>query len=117
MLRTALDKLSDRSPRFASFRTWFARRRRRVKIGFVIVMHMLGALSSVQAVMSTRTPQGAIAWAISLNTFPYLAVPAYWVFGQSHFDGYEFLRQREMLTDQSLENETILRSSGRGHAL
>lgn len=77
-------------------------------------MHVLGALSSVQAVMSTRTPQGAIAWAISLNAFPYLAVPAYWVFGQSHFDGYEILRQREMLADHSLENETIrtLREQG-----
>ena len=45
----------------------------------VIVFHALGLLSSINAVMSARTPQGAIAWAVSLNTFPYVAVPAYWV--------------------------------------
>lgn len=44
-----------------------------------IAFHFLGLLSSIHAVMSTRTPQGAIAWAASLNTFPYIAVPAYWV--------------------------------------
>ena len=114
MLRKALDRLSDRSPRFAAFRAWVDRRRRRLVAVFVVVMHAFGALSSVQAVMSTRTPQGAIAWAVSLNTLPYVAVPAYWVFGQSRFDGYELLRQREMLADQSLENDTIrvLREEG-----
>jgi cardiolipin synthase len=109
MFQKPLDRLSDRFPRFGTFRNWFAERRRRIMAAFVIVMHVLGALSSVQAVMSTRTPQGATAWAISLNTIPYVAVPAYWVFGQSHFDGYEFVRNREMLADHSLENETIHR--------
>jgi hypothetical protein len=36
--------------------------------------------------MTTRTAQGAIAWAVSLNTFPYLAVPAHWVFGRRNFE-------------------------------
>jgi cardiolipin synthase len=114
MFQKSLQRLSDRSPRFAAVRAWWHRRRRRIKITFAIVMHLLGAISSVQAVMSTRTPQGAIAWAISLNTFPYVAVPAYWVFGQSHFDGYEILRQSEMLSDRSLENQAIrtLREQG-----
>jgi cardiolipin synthase len=38
--------------------------------------------------MSTRTSQGTIAWVVSLNTFPYLAVPAYWILGRSRFKGY-----------------------------
>jgi cardiolipin synthase len=59
----------------------------------VIVFHVLGLISSIHAVMSTRTPQGAIAWAVSLNTFPYLAVPAYWVLGRSRFQGYVTARQ------------------------
>ena len=42
----------------------------------VVVFHTLGFISSIHAVMSTRTSQGAIAWAVSLITFPYLAVPA-----------------------------------------
>lgn len=59
----------------------------------VIVFHVLGFISSIHAVMSTRTSQGAIAWAVSLNTFPYIAVPAYWVFGRSSFRGYVTARQ------------------------
>lgn len=69
--------------------------RRRIIIAFILMMHVVGALTSVQAVMSTRTSQGAIAWAVSLNTFPYVAVPAYWGLGQSKFDGYELLRRSE----------------------
>ena len=38
--------------------------------------------------MATRTSQGAIAWCLSLVTFPYIAVPAYWVLGRSKFQGY-----------------------------
>ena len=41
------------------------------------VAHLLGFVSSIHAVMGTRTSQGAIAWAVSLNAFPYLSVPAY----------------------------------------
>ena len=74
----------------------------------MLTMHLLGAFSSVQAVMSTRTPQGAIAWVVSLNTFPYVAVPAYWIFGQSHFDGYEIERHRDFLRESDSENEIMI---------
>jgi cardiolipin synthase len=57
------------------------------------VAHVLGFVSSIDAIMSTRTSQGAIAWAVCLNTFPYLAVPAYWVLGRSRFQGYVTARQ------------------------
>ena len=53
-----------------------------------LVAHMIGLVSSLYAVMNTRTTQGAIAWAISLNTMPYIAVPAYWFLGRSRFQGY-----------------------------
>jgi cardiolipin synthase len=46
--------------------------------------------------MSTRTAPGAIAWIVSLNTFPYVAVPAYWVFGRSHFQDYVSLRREKV---------------------
>jgi len=52
--------------------------------GIAIVAHLLGFMSLIMAIMTTRTPQDSIAWAISLNTFPYIAVPAYWVFGRNH---------------------------------
>ena len=56
-------------------------------------IHLLGLVSSLHALMATRTSQGAIAWVVSLNTFPYLAVPAYWVLGRSKFKGYVSARQ------------------------
>jgi len=62
----------------------------------VIVFQILGVISSIHAIMSTRTSQGAIAWAVSLNTMPYLAVPAYWVLGRSRFQGYTTARRGEM---------------------
>jgi len=63
-------------------------------IAYVIAsFHLMGLVSSIHAVMSTRTSQGAIAWAVSLNTFPYLAVPAYWVLGRSRFQGYVTARR------------------------
>jgi cardiolipin synthase A/B len=52
------------------------------------LIHLLGVLSAVHAVAGVRTPQGAIAWAVSLLTFPYLALPLYWVFGRDRFHGY-----------------------------
>ncbi|RKX35671.1 MAG: cardiolipin synthase [Verrucomicrobia bacterium] len=68
---------------------------------FIFLFHLLGLISSVHAVMGTRTAQGAIAWIISLNTFPYLAVPAYWVLGRSRFRGYVTARQTvDHLTDR-----------------
>ena len=54
----------------------------------VAAFYLMGLLSAVNAVMTTRTSQGAIAWIVSLITFPFIAVPAYWVFGNSRFNGY-----------------------------
>lgn len=68
---------------------------------FIGVMHLAGVGLSVDAVMTVRTPQGAVAWAVSLNTFPYVAVPAYLVFGRSKFQGYVEARRRG---DNSLDH-------------
>lgn len=57
------------------------------------VAHVLGALSSLNALMRTRTPQGTVAWIVSLNTLPIVAVPAYWVFGRDKFRGYATKRR------------------------
>jgi cardiolipin synthase A/B len=64
-----------------------------VGLGLALI-HGLGVLSAIHAVASVRTPQGAIAWAVSLVTFPYLALPLYWIFGRDRFHGYvDALRQ------------------------
>jgi cardiolipin synthase len=66
----------------------------------MLVAHAIGFVSSVHALMTVRTAQGTIAWVVSLNTMPLLAVPAYWVFGRSKFAGYVVQRQsRDLLAD------------------
>jgi cardiolipin synthase len=54
----------------------------------VIVFYALGIGSAIDAVMTARTSQGAIAWAVALVSFPFVSVPAYWVFGRSKFEGF-----------------------------
>ena len=103
MFETLKSRLAERFPRLTAFRAWVKRRRKRLIISFMISMHLLGAVSSVRAIMHTRTPQGAIAWAVSLNTFPYVAVPAYWILGESKFEGYKLLRENRGDLDEAAE--------------
>ena len=65
----------------------------------VVLLHMLGIAFALESVLTVRTAQGAIAWVISLLTFPYLAVPAYLVFGRKKFEGY--FDQREEIEGES----------------
>ena len=61
------------------------------------VMEGLGIASAVHVVWKGRTSQGAIAWALSLVSFPLLALPLYWVFGRSKFHGYvESIRRAQV---------------------
>lgn len=54
----------------------------------VFMVHTLGILNAAHAVMNVRSSQGAIAWSIGLITFPWLAIPLYWVLGRNRFFGY-----------------------------
>jgi cardiolipin synthase len=64
-----------------------------VIVGVLIIFEVIGIFSAVEAIMETRTAPGAVAWSISLVTVPVVAVPAYWVFGRSKFEGYIEARQ------------------------
>lgn len=79
--------------RFNRIRVFYRLYRKRMLAAFVVIAHIVGGLTSVQAVMQSRTSQGAVAWAISLNLFPYAVVPVYWVFGHTDFDQYNELKQ------------------------
>ncbi len=58
-------------------------------VGIVALMlHGLGILTAIHAVMTARTSQGAIAWALLLILFPYATLPAYAAFGRGKFQGY-----------------------------
>lgn len=52
------------------------------------VCHCLGAASAARALFTARSSQGALAWVMSMITFPYVAVPLYWIFGRNRFQGY-----------------------------
>ena len=64
------------------------KRKTKTLTGILVLFQILGLISSVHAILQTRTPQGAIAWVVSLNALPIVAVPAYWVLGRSEFRGY-----------------------------
>src|SRR3954453_2310172 len=58
-------------------------------IGIVgAALHLLGFLTAIHAIMTARTSQGAIAWALLLTLFPYATLPAYGLFGRGKFQGY-----------------------------
>src|SRR5207253_7381402 len=64
------------------------------------IIQLLGILSAIRAVMDARTAQGAIAWAIALIAFPYLALPLFWIFGKRKFEGY-VIERRSALSEAS----------------
>ena len=52
------------------------------------VVQLMGIITSIFALLSTRTSQGTIAWVVTLIAFPWLGVPAYLFFGRTRFNGY-----------------------------
>jgi cardiolipin synthase len=58
-------------------------------IGVVaFLLHMAGVFAAGHAVMTSRTSQGAIAWALCLIMLPYITLPGYLMFGRGKFQGY-----------------------------
>jgi cardiolipin synthase len=56
---------------------------------------ILGILSALEAIMKSRTAQGAVAWAIVLVGFPPVFVPLYWIFGRRKFRGYALAKRSD----------------------
>jgi cardiolipin synthase len=65
-------------------------------------LEILGLICAMTAIMRARTSQGATAWAISLLTIPYLAVPLFLIFGSRNFQGYV---SRRKTSDAKLNRE------------
>lgn len=59
------------------------------------VIHLGGIVASINVIMTGRTTQGTIAWAIPLVIFPYITLPLYLVFGSRKFSGYVKARKIE----------------------
>lgn len=58
--------------------------------------------------------EGAVAWAVSLNMLPYVAVPAYWVFGRTKFNGYVTKRRADIEETSPLVRELVARAGADG---
>lgn len=67
--------------------------------GYLIAAtHGLGAIAAVHAILTVRTAQGAIAWALSLFFMPYLTLLPYVIFGRSRF--YAYIEARRQVDRQ-----------------
>jgi cardiolipin synthase len=60
---------------------------------YTLVVHLLAIAAALEAIMKTRTAQGAIAWSLSLLLMPTIMVPLYWIFGRRKFRGYAKARR------------------------
>ncbi len=92
-LRKIFGRFSRRYPGTAGFLGVLNRRKRPIRALLHFCLHIAGAIFSVEALMQSRTGQGAVAWILSLNFIPILAVPAWLAFGDSHLDNYSTVRK------------------------
>jgi cardiolipin synthase len=58
------------------------------------VAYLAGIVTAGVALFRGRTPQGTVAWILALLLLPWLAVPAYWLFGRPFFHGYVRAQRR-----------------------
>lgn len=70
-----------------------------------IIVHGLGIMSAAHAVMVVRSSRGAIAWGISLVTFPWVAIPLYWILGKNEFSEYAEALQKAYLEKHNLVSQ------------
>ncbi|MBK1834548.1 cardiolipin synthase [Roseibacillus ishigakijimensis] len=68
----------------------------------LVLLHFIGAAHVLHALFRVRTPSATIAWMISLVTFPWVAIPFYWVFGRNMLRGYVQARKSD---DQLLNSQ------------
>jgi cardiolipin synthase len=77
---------------------------------FYLFIYFSGIALSIHALIRVRTSQGAIAWILSLLLIPYLAIPAYLIFGWRRLRGYKRALRRsrkdvqELLAPKKLQN-------------
>ena len=70
----------------------------------VSLFYLFGFIAAAHAALTTRTSQGAVAWTVSLVSFPFIALPAYLVFGRNKFSGMaEAFRQNQEEAEAFLE--------------
>ncbi|MEM9237553.1 MAG: hypothetical protein AAGB14_12300, partial [Verrucomicrobiota bacterium] len=61
----------------------------------ILLLHVVGILHVVHALMNVRTSQGTVAWIVCLVGIPWVAIPLYWIAGRNRFSGYVHSRRNE----------------------
>lgn len=56
--------------------------------GLYVLLEIVAIIAAIEALLTTRTSQGAIAWSLFLIMFPILGLPIYFIFGGRKFSGY-----------------------------
>lgn len=59
----------------------------------VVLIEIVAIAVAIRAIMTVRTSQGAIAWAVALISFPYVSLVLYFLFGRNRFHGYVLARR------------------------
>lgn len=70
-----------------------------------LMVETVGLAMAGRAIMTTRTSQGAIAWATSLVAFPLLTLPLYLVFGRRKFERSIAARRADIAAIQPVLGE------------
>ena len=95
-IQRSLGNYLERHPTANAAAMLMRKRRVTVVVSIWLLVHLIGALTSIHAIMGVRTPQGTIAWVTALNATPFVSVPAYWIFGRSKFQGYVLTRREDL---------------------
>lgn len=74
----------------------------------LLLVYALGVLNAAHAVMNVRSSQSAIAWSLSLITFPGIALPLYWILGRVEFHGYTQAYHQAYAQNHDLAHNTYL---------
>ncbi|AXK39250.1 cardiolipin synthase [Crenobacter cavernae] len=59
----------------------------------LLLLHLLGVIAAVHAVLTVRTSQGAVAWCVALLTLPYVTLLPYLFLGRRRFADYVAARR------------------------
>lgn len=73
----------------------------------LVAVQLMGFVLAAHAIMTNRTTQGTIAWALMLSVFPYLGVPLYLFFGVNRFEAYIRARRKVSAELQQLFNPPL----------
>ena len=90
---------------FSSSTAWVVANQSGLAAAVAAFIALLGILSALEAILKTRTAQGAVAWAIVLIVLPPLFVPLYWIFGRRKFRGYAIAKRGDTRAIEDLIRE------------